>query len=174
MAGVDAHSHSGLLLNPRYNPGYVLKLVAHIGALACGGFNHCHHSPGGRVSQRLVHRGGNQVQAFLFGNLLKVATRVEVHIFKPKLAGPGQLLGKGGQRPAPFLRICIAQVDQVAVVGEYVIGREAALSHRRLELVNLLHSQWLCTPLLLVLCEHGKCVGTDCFCIKRGIEKPAR
>jgi hypothetical protein len=83
-----------------------------------------------------------------------VAAGVDVEESEAELYAPFQLIDKRGVRPVKRPLVGIAEVYQVAVVGENLLCRKAVLTQRRFKPFYRIGRRGRRGPLPLVLGEH--------------------
>ena len=172
VAGVDADADARLVFDLVDDVGEVLELPAEVAALPRRVLQHQRHPAG--VVEGTVHALGDVVQALLFADLLEVRTGVEVEPVEPQLHAAFRLVQEGVEGFLPLLRIRMAEVDQVRIVRQYVLGRDPALFEQASEGVDGLRVQRLRRPLPLVLRKQRERPRPDGLRVLDGVKHPAR
>ena len=68
----------------------------------------------------------------------------------------------------------MAEIDQIAVMGQDLLGCESEGHHVGFEFTDLLFGKWLGIPLALVFGKQSKSSGTNFICIERCVLNPPR
>ena len=167
MAGVETDADTAFVFHPVDDVGQVLEGVTQGGALAGGVFDHCGDAAG--FIQSDVDGLGDAVQALLLADFAQVGTGVKIEQRQPQLGAALQLIDKGIARFLQPGLFRVAQVDEVAVVGQDVFGSDARRLQVRLERRDAFGCQWLGHPLALILGKEGKGLRPDGLGVKRGV-----
>ena len=172
VAGVYTYAYARLVLHEVYDARQMGEVISEIGALAGGVLDD------GRDAVRLlegdVYRLGDAAQALLLRDGLQVAARVEVEAVEPQSLAPLHLVQERGARLGEPLVRRVSEVDQIAVVGQYLLRRVSVLGTSLLETFDLRVGEGRGGPLTLVLGEECESRGSDVVCVARGVLHTAR
>ena len=150
----------------------MLKAKAEVTALACGVFDNCRDAFG--LCEHDVNGFGNTCQTLIFVDLHQVAARVEIQQRQPQLFAALHFIKKRVTGFFQRLFNRMAQVNQVAVVGQNLSRLIMVFFAGGFEFINRSGGERCGTPLTLIFCEQGKRSGFDFCCAKGGIGQTAR
>ena len=115
MAGVDADSYAVFVLYLVDDMGYMFEFVAEIGALSGSGFYHGSHADSD--IEREVDAFGDGVEAFIYGNEVEMASRMEVEHSEAELLATAHFVEKRFARFQQFLGVGASEIYEEIVVG---------------------------------------------------------
>lgn len=136
VAGVDADSHAALVVDAADDAGYLAELESEVAALS-GGILYDGGDALGLV-EGTVDLLGYLVEAGLLGGLVEVGAGVEVEQAESELLAALHLVEECGTGLLQGLFVGIAEVDEIAVVGQHVEGIYARFGELGLEVGDTL------------------------------------
>ena len=136
VAGVEAYAYAALVLDAANDLGELIEGKADIAALPCGVLNDS--SDALSLVEGDIDTLGNASQTLFFAELIEVTARVEVEHGEPQLLAAVHLIVEGSARLFQPLFLGVTQIDEVAVVGQYVACIVAILCAALLEEGNAL------------------------------------
>ncbi len=172
VAGVDADSHAGFVLHLVNDFGKMFEAEAEVASLPCRILDHSGNSRG--LVKRHIYALGYPAQAFRFGNLPQMASRMEIEPVKAQLPATLHLVEEGGAGLAQPLVFGMPEIDQVTVVGKNAVGNETQFFAILLEEGDALLRKGRGDPLALVFRKDGESVRAYGRCIERGVFHPSR
>ena len=167
VAGVYAYAYAALVFYAVYDGGQVCKVVAYVAALSGGVFyDGCYALC---VVEGDVYALGYAGYAGVGVYGSQVASGVEVEHRQAQCLAALHLAYKRLSRFFKSFGFGVSEVDEVAVVGQYVLGGVAILLAGCLEGFDALGREGGGLPLALVLGEEGKCACSYGMCIDGGV-----
>ncbi len=148
VAGVDAEPYSRLILDAVDDIGQLLECEAEVGALSRSVFDNGRNAAC-RV-ERYVDRLGDAVERLYLRNFLQVAARVEVEAVESQRLAALHLVEERCPRLFEGFALGVAEVDQVAVVRQYLPGGVPLLGACLAECLDLCRGKGGSVPLPLV------------------------
>ena len=134
VAGIKTDSNPAFVLNLVNDLGKMLKLPPQVTALT--GRILYHRNNPLCLLQGQVNGLGNAGKAVGYPDLAKMAARVKIKPVKPKLHTPGHFVVKGLAGLFQPFRFRVAKVDQVTVVGKYLVRLVAVVFTALFEQLN--------------------------------------
>lgn len=109
----------------------MLERPAEVGTLASGIFNHRRHPLA--ALQRPVDGFAHQLEAGRLRDLLQVAARMKIEVAEPQLFAALHFVQKGVTGLGEAVGVGMTQIDEVAVVGQDLLGQKPPFSQASLK-----------------------------------------